>query len=283
VHVPALDSGSRSRVAVDRDKVDARPAWLSSCPTVGARGVGFGTKRPMCSMKVQQPQQRLWRPIDPQQLWDLRQQPPPTTLPVVRIEGRVDAEGAVAGFWPDNSAQRCQMLRTVEQRSGRSQLQRLVVDTRVALYGSEGWGFESLRARPGQQPLPIMEGAFVLTPFDRRDAAVFSGREPEIDRLIELLTCTLLRGPRPVRGDRWLVWQRKGVAVARRPAAPAGEVHRASVRAAAPSLSPLLPGRYRGARLSQVQRAERHSKARAGEANRSERERSAARTRFLAR
>jgi len=25
------------------------------------------------------------------------------------------------------------------------------------IYGSEGWGFESLRARPGQRPVPIME------------------------------------------------------------------------------------------------------------------------------
>ena len=33
----------------------------------------------------------------------------------------------------------------------------------VYLYGSEGWGFESLRARPGQRPLPIAEGAFLLT------------------------------------------------------------------------------------------------------------------------
>jgi hypothetical protein len=37
--------------------------------------------------EVQQPQQRLSHSIDPQQPWDLRQQPPPTTLPVVRIEG----------------------------------------------------------------------------------------------------------------------------------------------------------------------------------------------------
>jgi hypothetical protein len=32
-------------------------------------------------------------------------------------------------------------------------------------YGSEGWGFESLRARPGQRPLPVAEGAFLLTPL----------------------------------------------------------------------------------------------------------------------
>jgi hypothetical protein len=31
------------------------------------------------------------------------------------------------------------------------------------IYGSEGWGFESLRARPGQSPFPILEGALLLT------------------------------------------------------------------------------------------------------------------------
>jgi hypothetical protein len=29
-------------------------------------------------------------------------------------------------------------------------------------YGSEGWGFESLRLRPAQRPIPIMEWAFLL-------------------------------------------------------------------------------------------------------------------------
>jgi hypothetical protein len=33
------------------------------------------------------------------------------------------------------------------------------------IYGSEGWGFESLRARPVQRPLPVAEGAFLLTPL----------------------------------------------------------------------------------------------------------------------
>jgi hypothetical protein len=28
------------------------------------------------------------------------------------------------------------------------------------IYGSEGWGFESLRARPGQRPVPILGPAF---------------------------------------------------------------------------------------------------------------------------
>jgi WD40 repeat protein/energy-coupling factor transporter ATP-binding protein EcfA2 len=42
---------------------------------------------------------------------------------------------------------------------------------------------------PTRSPFPGLE------PFDRRDAAVFFGREQEVDRLIELLTSTLLRGP----------------------------------------------------------------------------------------
>src|SRR5262249_30187345 len=36
-------------------------------------------------------------------------------------------------------------------------------DQTATSYGSEGWGFESLRARPGQRPLPAAEGAFLLT------------------------------------------------------------------------------------------------------------------------
>ncbi len=41
----------------------------------------------------------------------------------------------------------------------------------TCFYGSEGWGFESLRARahlrarPGQRPLPVAEGAWPLTPI----------------------------------------------------------------------------------------------------------------------
>src|ERR1700760_3501825 len=34
---------------------------------------------------------------------------------------------------------------------------------RASDYGSEGWGFESLRARPGQGPFPLPEGALLLT------------------------------------------------------------------------------------------------------------------------
>src|SRR5579859_44594 len=34
---------------------------------------------------------------------------------------------------------------------------------RASDYGSEGWGFESLRARPGQSPFPSPEGARLLT------------------------------------------------------------------------------------------------------------------------
>jgi hypothetical protein len=40
-----------------------------------------------CSTKVQQPHRRLPHLIDPQQPRDLPQQLPPTTVPVVRIEG----------------------------------------------------------------------------------------------------------------------------------------------------------------------------------------------------
>ena len=36
---------------------------------------------------------------------------------------------------------------------------------RASDYGSEGWGFESLRARPGQRPLPDQGRAFLLTRF----------------------------------------------------------------------------------------------------------------------
>src|SRR5580704_8735834 len=36
-------------------------------------------------------------------------------------------------------------------------------DTQTWNYGSEGWGLESLRARPGRRPLPSMEGALSLT------------------------------------------------------------------------------------------------------------------------
>ena len=43
------------------------------------------------------------------------------------------------------------------------ELIRTTLNALTGIYGSEGWGFESLRARPGQQPLPIMEGAFLLT------------------------------------------------------------------------------------------------------------------------
>jgi hypothetical protein len=45
-----------------------------------------------------------------------------------------------------------------------------VVGTADTLYGSEGWGFESLRARPGPRPLPIKEGAFLLTRMPLRIA-----------------------------------------------------------------------------------------------------------------
>ena len=32
----------------------------------------------------------------------------------------------------------------------------------TGIYGSEGWGFESLRARPGQQPIAILQRPLLL-------------------------------------------------------------------------------------------------------------------------
>ncbi len=45
-------------------------------------------------------------------------------------------------------------------------------------YGSEGWGFESLRARPGQRPLPIMEGALLLTQCSSSAATALMSARP---------------------------------------------------------------------------------------------------------
>ena len=39
----------------------------------------------------------------------------------------------------------------------------LVADASATLYGSEGWGFESLRARPAHKPFPLTGEAFLLT------------------------------------------------------------------------------------------------------------------------
>ena len=33
----------------------------------------------------------------------------------------------------------------------------------TGIYGSEGWGFESLRARPGQRPFALLAAALLLT------------------------------------------------------------------------------------------------------------------------
>src|SRR5215467_13367397 len=38
----------------------------------------------------------------------------------------------------------------------------LVGEMPETLYGSEGWGFESLRARPGQQPIAILRRPLLL-------------------------------------------------------------------------------------------------------------------------
>ena len=38
-----------------------------------------------------------------------------------------------------------------------------VASRRGTIYGSEGWGFESLRARPGQRPSARLAAAVLLT------------------------------------------------------------------------------------------------------------------------
>jgi WD40 repeat protein len=55
---------------------------------------------------------------------------------------------------------------------------------RAGLRPADAFGWD-----PTRSPFPGLD------PFDRQDAAVFFGRKREIDRLVELLTNTLLRGP----------------------------------------------------------------------------------------
>jgi hypothetical protein len=62
----------------------------------------------------------------------------------------------LAGFWPDDNAQRSATMPSNDRDQGRPRGLGLVRRSPVTLYGSEGWGFESLRARPAQRPLPIL-------------------------------------------------------------------------------------------------------------------------------
>ena len=91
--------------------------------------------------------------------------PSTTKLPVVRIGGHavncgltVGRRSARHGYgprWPDfgriaalNAVTYCALLSSI---SAGQLMYRLVANAPTTLYGSEGWGFESLRARPGQR------------------------------------------------------------------------------------------------------------------------------------
>jgi hypothetical protein len=62
-----------------------------------------------------------------------------------------------------SAAARQHLVDRSQPLASRPRPQKAFSDPAATSYGSEGWGFESLRARPGQRPLPIMEGAFLLT------------------------------------------------------------------------------------------------------------------------
>jgi hypothetical protein len=84
----------------------------------------------------------------------------------VKIELAAVAPAALAAFWPHNDAQRCHLLRTSERYFGRSAPEWQVADACDTVYGSEGWGFESLRARPSERAqltgLPPVAGPLLL-------------------------------------------------------------------------------------------------------------------------
>jgi hypothetical protein len=58
-----------------------------------------------------------------------------------------------------NAADDCAPLITI---SAGQQGCRQVVGAAVDLYGSEGWGFESLRARPAHRPFAVLAGAYFV-------------------------------------------------------------------------------------------------------------------------
>ena len=82
----------------------------------------------------------------------------------LQTSGRICATtvAGLAGIWPDEDAQQRQTMQASDAYLGTSGDMSQVARPSDTLYGSEGWGFESLRARPGQRPIPIMEGAFLL-------------------------------------------------------------------------------------------------------------------------
>jgi len=82
----------------------------------------------------------------------------------LQASGRICATtvAGLAGNWPDEDAQQRQTMQASDAYLGTSGDMSQVARPSDTLYGSEGWGFESLRARPGQRPIAIMEGAFLL-------------------------------------------------------------------------------------------------------------------------
>jgi len=90
-----------------------------------------------------------WLPAEVDRSWD---------APVVRIE-------MVRPRWPLsgrqttlNAASYCAPVSSIsagQQRNGQ------VADRRDTVYGSEGWGFESLRARPAQRPVANPAAGFL--------------------------------------------------------------------------------------------------------------------------
>jgi len=57
---------------------------------------------------------------------------------------RAKGSRCLAAFWPHGDDQHCRLLRTSEWHLGRSAVNGQVADARDTVYGSEGWGFESL-------------------------------------------------------------------------------------------------------------------------------------------
>jgi hypothetical protein len=100
-----------------------------------------------------------------------------------RVQQRSTATRAYNASWPHfgrttalNAATYCASTSSV---SADQRTHGQVAGVGVDLYGSEGWGFESLRARPGHRPLPGPGGVFLLT--DLLTAVIELGDRPGED------------------------------------------------------------------------------------------------------
>src|SRR6516162_5936536 len=62
---------------------------------------------------------------------------------------------------------------------------RTTLNSLTGIYGSEGWRFESLRARPGQQPLPILRRSSRLAGLDQEAAGVGDERSAGLNPLVQ--------------------------------------------------------------------------------------------------